>query len=75
MEARRGVGAALALIRAGTECEWCHNAAAKVGRPTTGGVNLICRDCAGGRTLEGEIEQQRRAFKRANPNYAIKGEW
>lgn len=72
-DAPRGVREALDLIHGGIECEWCRNAPAIVARPDGDGVNVICEGCCAGTTLEGSIEQQRRAFKRANPDFVTSG--
>jgi hypothetical protein len=67
--APQGLRQALDLIHDGIECEWCRDRRASIARPDKDGINLVCEGCATGETLEGSIEQQRRAFKRANPDY------
>ena len=72
--APRGLEQALEIIRDGdVNCEWCQRARAIVARPYKGGAHLVCEGCATGTTLEGSIEQQRRAFKRANPDFVTSG--
>ena len=61
-------------IRLGAGCDWCiTEPAAVVRRSIAGEPEKLCRGCAGGRTLEGAIDRQRRAFKKANPGYVASG--